>query len=649
MRKSIIGIFCFCLITVTHADDGPLKSDPTAKLFGSHPDIRGVGLSPDGNKLSLLKTHPDGFTIAAVLNMQQPKFIAILNSKKDENEISWCQWATNERLLCAFTTQIKMKSAFGSRGDYLTVTRLMAVNEDATEPKLLMEEQLGDTTETRFSQIQSNIVDWLPEDPDHVLIQTNKRGGTGVGILNIHTGRFGTKERIRDNVYSWISDGHGNPRLYNRILSTQSIWHLVQPGKLTNEELRKIDITDMDDNASFIPRGFGDDVDELLYFARHEGRMALFGLNLKEDNRSSRLIFSHPRVDISSLHRMGKFNRLVSTYYAEEKLKFHYFDKDIKRIYDMLKGTYPNDNVIIVDEDWNRRYYLVAIGSDISPGTYYRFDSQENKMMRIGPIFSSLKNVQLSKMEAINYPARDGTPIPAYLSLPASGEKTGLPAIIMPHGGPSSRDVWGFDFLTQFLTAKGYAVLQSNYRGSSGYGAEWLGDGAYQNWRVAIDDITDGAKYLISEGIADEKRICMMGWSFGGYAAMMSGIEEPDLYRCIVSIAGVSDPEKIGWDRNRFVGGAAAASFIGQDEDVVRQGAPVYRAADIQDPVLLFHPEKDINVPIDQSEIMHKALKKNGKTVEFITYEHAEHNIFPERYRVDMLTRVGEFLDKHSK
>jgi dipeptidyl aminopeptidase/acylaminoacyl peptidase len=646
MRKSIIGLFCFCLITVAHADDGPLKSDPTAKLFGSHPDIRGVRLSPDGNKLSMLKTHPDGYTIAAVLNLQQPKFIAILNSKKDVNEIPWCQWANNERLLCAFNTQIK-NTSFLSRGDYLTVTRLMAVNEDATEPKLLMEEQLGDTRQDQFSQIQSNIIDWLPEDPDNVLIQTAKMGGTGVGILNIHTGRYLTKERIRDRVFSWISDGQGNPRLYNRMLGTQSIWNLLQPGKLINEELRKIDITDMDD--IFIPQGFGDDKDELLYFARHEGRMALYGMNLTNENRNSRLIYSNPRVDISSVDRMGKYNRLVSALYAEEKVQYDYFDKDIKRIYDMLKGAHPNDNIVIVDEDWNRRFYLVVISSDINPGIYYRFDSHENKLVRIGPMYSSLKDVRLSKMETINYPARDGTPIPAYLSLPASGEKTGLPAIIMPHGGPSSRDVWGFDFLAQYLTAKGYAVLQTNYRGSDGYGKEWLGDGAFKRWRLAIDDITDGAKYLINEGIADEKRICIMGWSFGGYAALMSGIQEPDLYQCIVSIAGVSDPQKIGWDSSRFVGGAAATSFIGHDKDVIRQGAPVYRAADIQVPVLLFHAKKDINVPIDQSDIMHEALETNGKSVEYITYEHAEHNIFPERYRVDMLTRIGEFLDKHNK
>jgi dipeptidyl aminopeptidase/acylaminoacyl peptidase len=346
---------------------------------------------------------------------------------------------------------------------------------------------------------------------------------------------------------------------------------------------------------------------------------------------------------------MGKYDRLVAAIYADEAAARHYFDADIGRIHDEIKGRYPDKNVVIVDEDWTRRNYLVAIGSDTEPGTYYLFDRKENQLKRIGPIFSALRDTELSKMSIIDYPARDGTKIPAYLSLPASGQKAGLPAVILPHGGPSSRDVWGFDFLVQYLTAKGYAVLQSNYRGSSGYGKAWEGEGAFQNWRTAIDDITAGAKYLVDQGIADAGRICVVGWSYGGYAALMSGIEEPDRYRCIASIAGVTDPQKLGWHMLRFVGGRAAQTFIGTEEEVTERGSPVSRAAEIQDPVLLVHAEQDVNVPFRQSELMREALEKHGKAVQFITYEHAEHSIRPERYRIDLLSRLGEFLDQHTK
>jgi dipeptidyl aminopeptidase/acylaminoacyl peptidase len=638
MRRFLCGILCLGLITFAHADEGPLKSSPIAKLFGSHPDIRSVRLSPDGSKLLFLKTHPEGYSIVTVLDLTGPKLTGVINSDKDKNDIQWCRWANEERLLCAYVIQSKLRGRRGDWPRYITLSRLVGVNGDGTEVKVLLEDRL----QGEFSQIQTNVLDWLGDDPDHVLIQIPKTRGTGVGIMDVYTGRYTTKERIRDGVYSWISDGHGKPRLYQRGGMSKSTWHLISPGKLSNEILREISLGDMDN--VFAPQGFGENPDELLYFNRHDGRVALFGMNLAGDDRSTRLVYAHPRVDIASLHRLGKYNRLVGVIFAEETVHQHYFDEEIRRFHDQIKSHFPSDNVTVADEDWNRRNYLVVISSDINPGTYYHFDRQENKLNRIGPLYSSLKDRELSRMSIISYTARNGTEIPAYLSLPASGEKTGLPAVILPHGGPSSRDVWGFDFLVQYLTAKGYAVLQTNYRGSAGYGKEWLGDGAFRNWRTAIDDITDGVKYLVDEGIADAGRICAVGWSFGGYAALMSGIEEPDRYRCIVSIAGVTNPQRLGW-----VSGRSARTFIGTDEEVTKRGSPVNRAAEIQDPVLLVHAEKDVNVPFSQSKLMLEALQKHGKSVEFITYENAEHSIIPERYRIDLLTRLGEFLDRHTK
>jgi len=644
MRRFLIGILCFSLATIAHTKDGDLRTDPVAKLFGSHPDIRGVRLSPDGSKLSFLKTHPDGYTIVTVLDMAGPKLTGILNSDKDENDIQACRWANEKRLLCAYVIQARVQAGNfaslqgGNARRYTTLSRLVGVNADGSEVKVLLEDRL----QGEFSQIQTNIIDWLGDDPDHVLIQIPKMMGTGVGIMDVNSGSFTYKQKVRDGVFSWISDGHGNPRLYQRGNMSKIIWHLLSPGKLSNEVIREVDIGEMDN--IFTPQGFGENTDELLYFGRHEGRVALFGMNVSDDIHDTRLIYAHPRVDIASLHRLGRYDRMVGVVYAEETIHFNYFDEVIRQIYDAIKASFPNNNVVIIDEDWNQRYYLVAITSDTNPGTYYRFDRQENKLARIGPLYSSLKDKELSRMSIISYPARDGTAIPAYLSLPVSGEKAGLPAVILPHGGPSSRDVWDFNFLVQFLNARGYAVLQSNYRGSNGYGKEWLGDGAFKNWRTAIDDITYGVQYLVKEGIADANRICTVGWSFGGYAALMSGIEEPDRYRCIVSIAGVTDPQRIGW-----VQGRAAQTFIGTDDEVTERGSPVNRAEEIQDPVLLVHAEKDINVPYRQIELMQEALEKHGKSVEFITYENAEHSIIPERYRIDLLTRVGDFLDQHTR
>jgi dipeptidyl aminopeptidase/acylaminoacyl peptidase len=219
--------------------------------------------------------------------------------------------------------------------------------------------------------------------------------------------------------------------------------------------------------------------------------------------------------------------------------------------------------------------------------------------------------------------------------------------VIFPHGGPESRDYWGFNWLAQFMAAKGFAVLQSNYRGSTGYGEGWAGESGYRAWRTAVNDLTDGAAYLVSQGIADPARICAVGWSYGGYAALMSGIEEPDRYRCIVSIAGVTDLQMKLDDARFFTNRKEAQERIGRDPDVVKLGSPVNRASEIRAPVLLFHGDQDINVPIEHSEKMAKALKGRKESVEFIEYEDVAHSIRRNGYRVDMLDRIGSFLDAH--
>ena len=367
------------------------------------------------------------------------------------------------------------------------------------------------------------------------------------------------------------------------------------------------------------------------------------------NNRKTRLVYANDRVDVLGLQSLGKYDRVVAAYYVDDKLRRYFFDKDIKKIYEMIASAYPDENINIVDENWNRRFYIVFISSDTNPGIYYRFDSKERKLARIGAISTNLEKYKLSPMQEISYPATDKTPIPAFLTLPAGSKKTGLPAVILPHGGPSSRDIWGFDILVQFLAANGYAVLQSNYRGSEGYGEAWLGAGAFHNWRTAISDVTEGAHYLIDQGIANPNKICIVGWSYGGYAALMSGIENPSLYKCIVSIAGVTDPRTLGYSMLKFVGGRSAREFIGTDNEVVKEGSPMERAGDIQVPVLLAHARQDINVPFKQSRKFYETLKKDNKSVKFIHYEDAAHDIRPEKYRIDLFTRLAEFLGANTR
>jgi dipeptidyl aminopeptidase/acylaminoacyl peptidase len=313
----------------------------------------------------------------------------------------------------------------------------------------------------------------------------------------------------------------------------------------------------------------------------------------------------------------------------------------------MLNTHFPGKTVSVIDESWDRRYYIVRVESDRTPGIFYRFDVEEKKLLKISLQYPLLESRSLSAMKAIRYPARDGAEIPAYLTLPEDAKEGALPAVILPHGGPMARDYWQFDWMVQFLAAKGYAVLQSNYRGSGGYGTDWAGEGGFRAWRTAVNDLTDGAKYLVEQGIVDPSRVCVVGWSYGGYAALMSGVEEPERYRCLVSIAGVTDPEMLIEDNAHFLNNHALEKFIGRGGEVVKRGSPLRRASEIRAPVLLFHGGEDINVKIRHSQRMAKALKRAKKSVEYIEYEGVEHSIRRNGYRVDMLDRIGSFLDAH--
>jgi dipeptidyl aminopeptidase/acylaminoacyl peptidase len=301
----------------------------------------------------------------------------------------------------------------------------------------------------------------------------------------------------------------------------------------------------------------------------------------------------------------------------------------------------------VIDESWDRRYYIVHVSSDRDPGSFYRFDVKQNQLLPISPQYPLLASHSLAPMEPIRYPARDGAEIPGYLTLPVAGAEGARPTVILPHGGPESRDYWEFDWLSQFMAAKGYAVLQSNYRGSGGYGSDWSGEGGFRAWRTAINDLTDGAAYLVEQGVSDPNRICVVGWSYGGYAALMSGVEEPDRYRCLVSIAGVTDPGMLIDERRHFLSHKATGKLIGRDAEVIKRGSPLKRASEIRAPVLLFHGDQDINVSIKHSKKMAKALKRAKKSVEYIKYEDVEHSILRNGYRVDMLDRIGSFLDAH--
>ncbi len=631
-ERCLRGWICSALSCALVANSQAASPDPLAVSFGTMPALENVRMSPDGSKVSLLKMHPDGLPILMVLDLEKGSANLALASTPDGFDIQWCGWANNERLLCGFM-------AITGGWTLYAVTRLVAVNADGSEMRVLLQHKKS----RQFDQFQDGIVDWLVDDPRRVLVLEGVDKGVVLKSLDIYTGATDSAIEKLLGGGGWMTDGRGTARLFLYTGKYDNRWRFRRSGETEWRDLHEWKRTDV--HHSYDPVGFGEDPDRLLVFKPHDGRVALWSVDLKGEKQDE-VIFSHPEVDLDGVLTIGKFERIVAVGYSTDRPHLHFFDRAASDVSEKLSAHFADKIVAVIDESWDRRYYIVFVGSDRDAGAYYRFDVQQNQLLQISPQYPLLESRSLAPIKAIRYPARDGAEIPAYLTLPVGADRP-FPAVILPHGGPESRDYWGFDWLPQFMAAKGYAVLQSNYRGSTGYGEDWAGEGGFRAWRTVVNDLTDGVAYLVSQGIADPARICAVGWSYGGYAALMSGIEEPDRYRCIVSIAGVTDLQMLLDDARFFTNRKEEQAFIGRDSDVVKMGSPAKRAAEIRAPVLLFHGDRDINVPIDHSKKMAKALERKKKSVEFIEYENVEHQIARDRYRVDMLDRIGAFLDAH--
>jgi dipeptidyl aminopeptidase/acylaminoacyl peptidase len=267
------------------------------------------------------------------------------------------------------------------------------------------------------------------------------------------------------------------------------------------------------------------------------------------------------------------------------------------------------------------------------------------KMGRVGSANPALAKTPLAPMEPVKIRAHDGQILPGYLTLPLDSSGKNVPMVVYPHGGPHDRDTWGFDWMVQFMASRGYAVLQVNFRGSTGYGEEWF-DAGLRNWgTVMVDDITAATKWAISEGIADPARVCIVGWSYGGYAALVSAVREPDLYKCAVSIAGVSDLRALATETRRFYGGRYRARYtFGSDIDELKAGSPLRTPEKIKVPVLLVHGDDDIQVMVDHSKRMARALGRENKKYELVLIKDGNHALSRFEWRTTLLMKLEAFL-----
>ncbi len=627
-------------------------TNPAAAMFGARESIENIDLSPDGSMIAYVSPGPGAVSVLNVAKVDGGTEQAITRSAGKPDRLSWCNFVSNDRLVC------RMRSVVEHEGMRLGMSRLLSLNADGSDAK-----QLGQRSsfyDTRLRQFDGDVLDWLPGDGNGVLMarqyvpesrtstrMVRRTDGLGIDRVDVRTLKTSVVEVADRDAAHFISDGRGNVRIRST-RSTHSGGE--QMGSRTDYQYRRKGSSDWNNLGSYdsttreglIPLAIDADIDSAYVLKKLNGRFALYRVKL-DGSLATELAYANDRVDIDNVVRIGDGQKVIGVTFAEEKRRVVYFDEEFKKLAASLSKAIPNLPLIqfsSASADGDK--LLVFAGSDSDPGRYYVYSKRDSNLAEIMLVRPQLEGVKLATVKAVSYPAADGVQIPAYLTLPPGKQAKGLPAIVLPHGGPSARDEWGFDWLAQFLANQGYAVLQPNYRGSDGYGDEWLKQNGFRSWQTSIGDITSGARWLVGQGV-DPAKLAILGWSYGGYAALQSAVVEPDLYKAVVAIAPVTDLNMVKEEARWFNNASLVAEFVGAGPHVA-QGSPLQNVERIQAPVLMFHGDMDINVGVAQSRAMDEKLKAAGRKSELVLFQGLDHSLNDSAARTQMLDRIGTFL-----
>ena len=625
-----------------------------AKAFGTRELLRQVDISPSGKKVVMLASAAGAATTASVIDVATSKVTRLMVTDGKAVKLYSCSFAGEEHVVCQYGGNDHVGQ------DLVGFTKMFVINADGTNLRKLGQEQ----TDRAAGILQDDgaVIDWMTGSEGKLLMQrtyvpegdttghliSRTKSGLGVDLLDTDSGKFSSIEAPKDGAGDYLTDGRGNVRLVTFVdsnsmtgmLSGLSSYKYRLPGRKD-----WLDLGQFDDLSRQGVRPLAIDADRNALFAlqRMNGRDALVQIAL-DGSKNSTLVAKNDRVDIDGVVRIGRGQRVIGYTFADERRRIVYFDPEFDKLHDSLKAALKA-SIDFEEASSDGQQLLILASADNKPGSFYIYSRPTRSLLEVGPIRPELDGRPLAAMQPVEVPASDGVIIPAYVTLPPGSSGKGLPAVVLPHGGPSARDEWGFDWLPQFLAARGYAVIQPEFRGSDGYGDAWLNKNGFQNWRTSIGDVTAAAKYLVSKGIADPNRMAIMGWSYGGYAALQSAAMEPTLYKAAIAIAPLTDLAMAERDSEGFTNSDLVKRIIGKGPHLV-EGSPLEQAARIKVPVLLVHGDMDATVRIHQSEAILGALRKVGTPVDMLTFKGLDHQLDDTDARIAMLTKAGELLDR---
>jgi dipeptidyl aminopeptidase/acylaminoacyl peptidase len=592
--------------------------------FFRNPEKAGYQLSPDGTHISYLKPWNDRLNVF-VQKIGSDEAMRI--TEATERDIRGYLWLNNNRVGWIQDT--------GGDENW----HAYAVDIDGSNY----------LDATPFDGVQVRMVDDLEDDDQHILISMNKRNPQIFDVyrMDVNSGELTLVAENPGNISGWITDNAGVLRMAS---TTDGVNTSLLYRKNGTDEFKTVLTTSFKDTLAPL---FFDFDDKYVYVSSNleRDKQAIFKWD-PETGETLEMIYEHPEVDVGNLLRSKKRKVITGVAFNTDKRHYHFFDETRGALQATLEEKLPGYEVVVADMSKDETKVLVRTYSDRSLGAYYFFDRESGDFSKLADVSPWLDENELAPMKPVKYTSRDGLTIHGYLTLPLGVEAKNLPVVVNPHGGPWARDGWGFNPEVQFLANRGYAVFQMNFRGSTGYGKEFW-QASFKQWgRTMQDDITDGVRWLIDQGIADPERVGIYGGSYGGYATLAGLTFTPELYACGVDYVGVS---------NIFTWLAGVPPYwkpfldmihemVGNPEtekELLEAASPFFHVDKIQVPLLVAQGANDPRVPKAESDQIVEALRSRGIEVTYMVKDNEGHGFSNEENRFDFYRAMEEFLGQH--
>lgn len=628
------------------ADASPLAAAPfdparlTAADFARLPFVEKPALSPTGERIAGLfgLQGQQVLKVLALATTQEPLFTVRL---PEQTEADWIRWVGDDFVLVGLRAQQNVE------GNRWYISRIISVD--------LRKHALVKLLWTMGGQ-SADLV-WTPADGSHSVLIAAQNSiysnyaefWPAVYRVDIESGRSSRVLDGQDGVMEWMADATGRVRAGAASgaggLSSRLIYRTER-----SDTFRTLGRADERKRESLLqPFAFVPGSDHaLVYLGQDNGRQGIFEFDLARGKDVAKLAESPVGREITSTVLAEDGQTLLGFYTSDPIRPVVWLEPGLAETQAAFEKAIGTRRAEIISFNRDRSRMLVKIDRADSPGALYYYDTADGRLRFLSNFNEAMGTRPLSPLQLVQYTARDGTPIEAVLTLPRGRPAKNLPIVVMPHGGPWSQDTANYDFLLQFIASRDYAVLQPNFRGSTGYGAEFERKGEGQMGLAMQDDITDGLRWATAQGIADPARACIVGWSYGGYAAMWGIAKDPAQYRCAVSIAGISSLRRDAASFADNLNGRANRMGWGRMAPDPEAVSPANAAARITAPLLLIHGKKDVRVDFDQSQLMYNRMSAAKKPVEFVPVAQADHYFTREADRATLLAAVEAFLMKNN-